>query len=94
MYKTIIVDDEESVRVGLRDHFDWEFHGVTVVDIFPDCAKAYEYVRGNPVDLVITDVITPTWMVLPLPSTCRRSSLPSKSFLSAATRTWISCGEL
>ena len=59
MYKTIIVDDEESVRVGLRDHFDWEFHGVTVVDIFPDCAKAYEYVRGNPVDLVITDVITP-----------------------------------
>lgn len=59
MYKTIIVDDEESVRVGLRDHFDWEFHGVTVVDIFPDCAKAYEYVRSNPVDLVITDVITP-----------------------------------
>mgnify|MGYP003284680121 FL=1 len=59
MYKTIIVDDEESVRCGLRDHFDWELHGVTVVDIFPDCAKAYEYVRSNPVDLVITDVITP-----------------------------------
>lgn len=59
MYKTIIVDDEESVRCGLRDHFDWALHGVTVVDIFPDCAKAYEYVRSNPVDLVITDVITP-----------------------------------
>lgn len=59
MYKTIIVDDEESVRTGLRDHFDWELHGVTVVDVFPDCAKAYEYVRENPVDLVVTDVITP-----------------------------------
>lgn len=59
MYKTIIVDDEESVRTGLRDHFDWELHGVTVVDIFPDCAKAYEYVQQNPVDLVVTDVITP-----------------------------------
>lgn len=59
MYKTIIVDDEESVRNGLRDHFDWELHGVTVVDIFPDCAKAYAYVQNNPVDLVITDVITP-----------------------------------
>ena len=59
MYKTIIVDDEESVRCGLRDHFDWELHGVTVVEIFPDCAKAYEYVRTHPVDLVITDVITP-----------------------------------
>ena len=59
MYKTIIVDDEESVRNGLRDYFDWELHGVTVADIFPDCAKAYDYVRSNPVDLVITDVITP-----------------------------------
>ena len=59
MYKTIIVDDEESVRNGLRDHFDWELHGVTVVDIFPDCAKAYDYVRSNPVDLVVTDVVTP-----------------------------------
>ncbi len=59
MYRTIIVDDEESVRNGLRDHFDWELHGVTVADIFPDCAKAYDYVRSNPVDLVVTDVVTP-----------------------------------
>lgn len=59
MYKTIIVDDEESVRNGLRDHFDWELHGVTVAEIFPDCAKAYEYVCSNAVDLVITDVVTP-----------------------------------
>lgn len=59
MYKAIIVDDEETVRTGLRDHFDWALHGVTVEEIFPDCAKAYEYVRNNPVDLVVTDVITP-----------------------------------
>ena len=59
MYKAIIIDDEETVRTGLRQHFDWEMHGVTVVEEFPDCAKAYAYVQENPVDLVITDVITP-----------------------------------
>ena len=59
MYNAIIIDDEETVRSGLREHFDWHLHGVHVVEEFPDCAKAYDYVRENPVDLVVTDVITP-----------------------------------
>ena len=59
MYKAIIIDDEETVRSGLREHFDWQLHGVQVVEEFPDCAKAYEYIRENHVDLVVTDVITP-----------------------------------
>ena len=59
MYKAIIIDDEETVRSGLREHFDWALHGVHVEEEFPDCAKAYEYIRENPVDLVVTDVITP-----------------------------------
>ena len=59
MYKAIIIDDEETVRSGLREHFGWESHGVHVEEEFPDCAKAYDYIRENPVDLVVTDVITP-----------------------------------
>lgn len=59
MYKAIIIDDEEAIRTGLRDHFDWERHGVTVTEIFPDCAKAYAYVCDHVPDLVITDVYTP-----------------------------------
>ena len=59
MYKAIIIDDEETVRCGLREHFDWALHGVHVEEEFPDCAKAYDYIRENPVDLVVTDVITP-----------------------------------
>ena len=59
MYKAIIIDDEETVRSGLREHFDWALHGVQVEQEFPDCAKAYDYIRENPVDLVVTDVITP-----------------------------------
>lgn len=59
MYKAIIIDDEETVRTGLRDHFDWAGHGVSVEEIFSDCAQGYEYVCQNPVDLVVTDVYTP-----------------------------------
>ena len=59
MYQAIIIDDEETVRFGLLEHFDWAMHGVQVVQDFPDCAKAYDYIRENPVDLVVTDVITP-----------------------------------
>ena len=56
MYKAIIIDDEETVRSGLREHFDWAKHGVRVEAEFPDCAKAYDYIRENPVDLVVTVV--------------------------------------
>lgn len=59
MYKTIIIDDEEPIRTGLRDHFDWERHGVHVEEVFPDCAQAYQYICTHPIDLVVTDVITP-----------------------------------
>ena len=59
MYRAIIIDDEETVRSGLRSHFNWEIYGLTIVADFPDCAKAYEYIRENPVDLAVTDVITP-----------------------------------
>lgn len=59
LYKAIIIDDEETVRTGLRDHFDWTGHGVAIEEIFPDCAKAYEYVLTHEPDLVITDVYTP-----------------------------------
>lgn len=59
MYRAIIIDDEETVRAGLRSHFDWERHGVSVAAEFPDCEKAYQYIREHPVELVVTDVVTP-----------------------------------
>ena len=48
MYRAIIIDDEEAVRAGLRSHFDWERHGVSVAAEFPDCEKAYRYIREHP----------------------------------------------
>lgn len=59
MYRAILVDDEETVLRGLKNHVNWWGHGVEVVGAFPDCREAFAYLRANPVDLVVTDVITP-----------------------------------
>lgn len=59
MKKVLIVDDETIVRVTLRSLIRWEdFH----MQVVGDCNNGYqamEYLRENPVDLLITDVKMP-----------------------------------
>jgi len=59
MYRAIIVDDEVTVRRGLRNHFDWSKHNIEIAADFPDGEKAYDYVQNNHVDLIVTDVRMP-----------------------------------
>ncbi len=59
MYKAILVDDEEAVLSGLKNHVNWQRHGVEIVGAFPNGQEAWNYVRERPVDLVVTDVCTP-----------------------------------
>jgi len=59
MYRAIIVDDEELVCKGLRKYFDWSEYNIEILGDFPDGQKAYQYVRENPIDLLITDVRMP-----------------------------------
>lgn len=59
MHHAIIADDEETVRNGLRNHFDWAKYDLEVVADFPDGQKALQYLLDNPVDLVVTDVRMP-----------------------------------
>lgn len=59
MYRAIIVDDEELVCKGLRKYFDWSQYNIQILSDFPDGLKAYQFVRENPIDLLITDVRMP-----------------------------------
>lgn len=59
MYQVIIADDEEAVRRGLKNHFNWSQYGLQVAADFPDGEKAWEYIKAHPVDLVVTDVRMP-----------------------------------
>ncbi len=59
MYKAIIVDDEDLVRQGLRKHFDWRTHNIEIVADLSDGQKAFQFVKENHIDLVLTDVLMP-----------------------------------
>lgn len=56
MYRAIICDDEETVRNGLRKHFDWSGHKIEIAGIFEDGLPAFEYMKMHEIDIIITDV--------------------------------------
>ncbi len=55
----VIVDDEVLVRTGIKASVDWDACDATLVGDFPDGESALEYLRTNPVDIVITDIVMP-----------------------------------
>ena len=59
MLKVLLVDDEPFITQGLLMLIDWEKEGYEVVQTASDGEEAYEYVKDNPVDLVVTDIKMP-----------------------------------
>ena len=59
MKRVLIVDDESIVRVALRSLIDWEKHGDMVVRDCMGGRQAVEYIKENPVELLITDMKMP-----------------------------------
>lgn len=59
MIKAIIVDDEKIVREGLKEHYHWDKYDIDVVHMFANGADAYNFVKENTVDLIISDVVMP-----------------------------------
>ncbi|WP_248926873.1 response regulator [Paenibacillus hamazuiensis] len=56
MYKLIIVDDEPTVRYGLRHYLDWSEFGIAVAGEADDGDTGLEEVRRIRPDIVLTDV--------------------------------------
>ncbi len=59
MYKVVIADDEKIIREGLEMLVDWERFDFEVVQTFEDGNSLIEYMRLNPVDVIITDIKMP-----------------------------------
>lgn len=57
--KIVIVDDDRIIRMGLRVLINRLFTTHEIVADFQNGQLAYEYLRGNKVDLVITDIKMP-----------------------------------
>lgn len=59
MYKVIICDDEMSARKNLKASINWESLDFEIVGMFKNGEEAMEYIKGNPVDVVLTDIKMP-----------------------------------
>ncbi|MFB9278197.1 response regulator [Cohnella cellulosilytica] len=59
MYKLLIVDDEPTVRFGLRSYFDWSSYGIEVIGEADDGDVALEMIEKEQPDLILTDVRMP-----------------------------------
>ena len=58
-YRLIIADDEETICDFLADFIEEEQADFQVAGKFDDGKKAWDYMRENPVDCVITDIRMP-----------------------------------
>ncbi|WP_062048495.1 response regulator transcription factor [Bacillus sp. JCM 19034] len=56
MYKVLIVDDERTVREGLKHLIEWEQYGFQVVGLAKDADEAYEKFYDLSPSLVISDI--------------------------------------
>lgn len=59
MMNVLIVDDEELLRKGLRTLVSWEKFGCRVVGEASNGVEALEFINGNEVHIVITDIRMP-----------------------------------
>lgn len=56
MYRVVIVDDEVVIRGGLKNLIPWDELGMEIVLEAGSGFYALEYIRSNPVDILITDI--------------------------------------
>ena len=59
MYRLVIVDDEESSRNALCQYFPWNENGYEVVGQFGDGSTALDWLKENPVNVVLCDIVMP-----------------------------------
>lgn len=59
MYSIILIDDEPNTYEVLAEFIQAENIGFEVVGCFDDGQKAWDYLKNNPVDCVITDISMP-----------------------------------
>ena len=59
MYKVFFVDDEASMRAGIRDSIDWDNTGFILAGEAPDGEMALSLMQEILPDILITDVKMP-----------------------------------
>lgn len=59
MYKVLLVDDEINILEGIASLVDWNGCGTSLIYKAHNGLMAFEYIQGNPPDIVVTDIKMP-----------------------------------
>ncbi|MCD9023211.1 response regulator transcription factor [Cohnella silvisoli] len=59
MYRVAIVDDEPVIRFGIRASVDWGHENIGLAGDFANGEEAWQNIRNEPVDILITDIKMP-----------------------------------
>lgn len=59
MYRIAIVDDEPVIRFGIRASVDWAQENIGLAGDFANGEDAWQVIRQEPVDILITDIKMP-----------------------------------
>ncbi len=71
MHRVIIVDDEALIREGVSKLISWETYEMEVVGLMSGGQAALDFIKNNPVDIVITDIKMPRMDGLTLIRKCQ-----------------------
>ncbi|MDA3811277.1 MAG: response regulator [Spirochaetaceae bacterium] len=59
MFRLILVDDEAIIRNGISQCLPWGQNGFVLAGMFEHGQQALEFIKNNPVDVVVTDINMP-----------------------------------
>mgnify|MGYP000798365077 CR=1 FL=1 len=59
MLKVLLVDDEPFILQGIKVIIDWEKEGFEIVGTAGNGSEAVEFLKSNPVDLILADIKMP-----------------------------------
>ncbi len=81
MMKVMLVDDEPFIMQGLEVLIDWNALGYEIVKMASNGGEAYEYLKSEQVDIVISDISMPVMTGLDLLKRIREEGLSDAYFV-------------
>lgn len=72
LYSLIIVDDDELIRKGIEKVIPWDKLGFSVKATFPSAVAAFEFLKKEDADVILTDVKMPKMTGLELIEEAKR----------------------